>query len=120
MPQPKPSPSNSPNSPKPNALRASDPDKYAQLRAESMTPYRNLRLFIYGGCGASGAIGGIVFLFQILAGRDLETALPNFAVQAGVVAVTSSLFVWEQKRKTKLIQAWRDRIRREDAPQKSS
>jgi Low psii accumulation1 / Rep27 len=101
---------------KSNPLRKTDPDKYAQLRAESMAPYRNLRLFVYAGFGASGFIGGIVFLTQILAGRNLETALPNFAVQAGVVALMATLFLWEQKRKTRLIEAWRDRIRREDNP----
>lgn len=103
-----------PNQTQVNELRKTDPDKYALLRAETMAPYRNIRLFIYGGCGASGLIGGIVFFFQILAGRDLETSIPNFAIQAGVVAATTSLFLWEQKRKTKLVQAWRDKIRRED------
>ena len=45
-----------------NILLETDPDKYALLRAETMAPYRNIRLFVYAGGGASGVIGGIVFL----------------------------------------------------------
>lgn len=96
-----------------NILLETDPDKYALLRAETMAPYRNIRLFIYAGCGASGVIGGIVFLSQILASRNLDTAIPNFAVQAGVIALMGGLFVWEQKKKTKLIEAWREKIKRD-------
>jgi hypothetical protein len=96
-----------------NTLLETDPDKYALLRAETMAPYRNIRLFVYAGCGASGVIGGIVFLAQILAGRNLDTSIPNFAVQAGVTALMGGLFVWEQKKKTKLVAAWREKIKRD-------
>jgi hypothetical protein len=82
-----------------NTLLETDPDKYALLRAETMAPYRNIRL--------------LVFLAQILAGRNLDTAIPNFAVQAGVIALMGGLFVWEQKRKTKLVEAWREKIKRD-------
>lgn len=68
-------------------------EKYARLREEARAPYRGLRMFIYLVFGLSGFVGGLVFLAQILAGRDVMAALPNFALQAGVVA----LMVWLAK-----------------------
>lgn len=67
-----------------------DPEKYARLKAEAKNPYRGLRQFLYLGLGASGFIGAVVFLAQLAAGRDVSTALPNFALQIGVV----TLMVW--------------------------
>jgi Low psii accumulation1 / Rep27 len=81
-----------PSPKRPNALQQSDPEKYARLLAESKAPYRGLRKFVYVAFGMSGAIGGFVFLFRVLAGRDLETTLPNLALQIGVVALMVWLF----------------------------
>jgi hypothetical protein len=67
-----------------------DPELYRRLKAESASPYRGLRRFIYLACGASGFIGGVVFLAKLAAGRELETTIPNFALQIGLVA----LMVW--------------------------
>lgn len=78
-----------------------DPELYAQLRAEAKAPYRGLRQFIYIGFGASGFIGAFIFLMQLLAGREVETALPNFALQIGVVALMVWLFRLEQRAKRK-------------------
>ena len=74
-----------------------DPELYAQLRAELKTPYRGLRQFVYFALGASGLIGAFVFLTQILAGREVEAALPNLALQIGVVALMVGLFRLEQR-----------------------
>ncbi len=74
-----------------------DPELYAQLRAELKAPYRGLRQFVYVGLGASGLIGAFVFLTQILAGREVEAALPNLALQVGVVALMVWLFRLEQR-----------------------
>jgi hypothetical protein len=74
----------------PPPLQQRDPEKYAHLRAEATAPYRGLRRFIYISFAASGSIGGFIFLTQLLAGRDVAEALPNFAIQMGVVA----LMVW--------------------------
>jgi hypothetical protein len=93
--------------PDPDSLRSrspqrvdpkTDPELYAQLRAELKTPYRGLRQFIYVAFGASGLIGSVVFLAQLAAGREIEAALPNLALQVGVVAVMVGLFRWEQRR----------------------
>jgi hypothetical protein len=59
----------------------------ARLRAEAKSPYRGLRIFVYGVCGASGLIGAFIFLTTLLAGRASVATLPNFALQVGVVAV---------------------------------
>ena len=73
------------------------PEQYARLQAEAQAPYRGLRKFAYVACGASGFIGAFVFLAQLLAGRDVDTALPNFALQVGVIALMVFLFRREQR-----------------------
>jgi Low psii accumulation1 / Rep27 len=64
-----------------------DPELLRRLKAEAKSPYRGLRQFIYVSCLASGAVGGVIFFFKVSAGRDLETNIPNLALQAGVVAM---------------------------------
>lgn len=71
---------------------ALSPEKYARLKAEAQAPYRGLRQFVYIACGASGFIGAFIFLAQLAAGREVESALPNFALQVGVVALMVWLF----------------------------
>jgi hypothetical protein len=75
-----------------------NPKQYARLKAEMAAPYRGLRQFIYIACGASGFIGAFVFFSQLLAGRDIDSALPNLALQVGVVALMVFLWRWEQRR----------------------
>ena len=72
----------------------------ARLKAEAKAPYRGLRTFVYVAFGASGAIGAFVFLAQLLAGRQIGTALPNFALQVGIVALMIWLFRLEQRSNT--------------------
>lgn len=81
----------------PPPLQQRDPEKYARLRAEAAAPYRGLRRFIYVSFAASGFIGGFIFLTQLLAGRDVAEALPNFAIQVGVVALMIWLLQLENK-----------------------
>lgn len=80
-----------PNTSKQSKSRANknnlDPEMYARLKAEAKAPYKGLRKFFYVAFGASGFIGAVVFLAKIIAGRDISTALPNFALQIGVVAL---------------------------------
>ncbi|MFW6360047.1 MAG: DUF3493 domain-containing protein [Chroococcales cyanobacterium] len=78
-----------------------DPEKYARLRAEAKAPYRGLRKFIYFCLASSGFIGGVIFLAQLAAGRNVASALPNFALQVGVVALMIWLFRLENQAKTK-------------------
>ncbi|MBW4485309.1 MAG: DUF3493 domain-containing protein [Tildeniella torsiva UHER 1998/13D] len=72
-------------------------EKYARLKAEAQAPYKSLRKFIYGAVGASGAIGAFVFFTQLLAGRDVSSALPNLGVQLGVIGIVVLLFRLEKK-----------------------
>jgi hypothetical protein len=73
------------------------PEQYARLKAEAAAPYRGLRKFVYIACGASGFIGAVIFLAQLAARRDVAAALPNFALQVGVVALMIFLFRLEQR-----------------------
>ncbi len=82
----------------PNSKKRLDPEQYARLKAEMAAPYRGLRQLLYIGFGASGFIGAFIFFFQLLAGRDVENALPNFALQVGIVALMIFLWRWEQSR----------------------
>ena len=75
-----------------------NPEQYASLKAEIAAPYRGLRQFFYIAFGASGSLGAFVFFFQVLAGRNLESALPSLALQLGIVALMVSLWRWEQRR----------------------
>ncbi len=67
-----------------------DPELWSRLQAEAKSPFRGLRQFVYVSCAISGAIGGVVFFFKLLAGKNLEATIPNLALQIGVVA----LMVW--------------------------
>ena len=69
-----------------------DPELYARLKAEAKAPYKGLRKFFYVAFGASGFIGAVVFLAKIIAGRDIVTALPNFALQIGLIALMLFLY----------------------------
>ena len=72
--------------------RPVNPEQYARLKAELSSPYRGLRKFISVACGASGFIGALVFFAQLIAGREVASALPNLALQIGVVALMIWLF----------------------------
>jgi hypothetical protein len=85
------------------ALRDTDKDKYAHLKAEAIAPYRRVRQFFYLAFALSGGIGGLVFFAKLLAGRDLETTLPNLALQAGVVALMIFLYQRDQRSQERLI-----------------
>jgi hypothetical protein len=78
-----------------------NPELYARLKSEAAAPYRSLRKFIYLAFAASGFIGGMIFLTKIIAGKNIETSFPNFALQLGVVALMIGLWRWEQKREQK-------------------
>ena len=86
-----------PNSNPRTSGRNLDPEKYARLKAELKAPYRGLRQFIYVAFGASGFIGAVVFLAQLLGGRQVASTLPNLALQVGVVALMVWLFRLEQR-----------------------
>jgi hypothetical protein len=75
-----------------------DPELYRRLRAEAKSPYRVLRRFFYLAFAGSGFIGGVVFLARLAAGRELETTIPNLALQIGVVALMVTLYRWEGQR----------------------
>ncbi len=77
-------------------LKQTNPEQYARLKAEIASPYKGLRQFIYLACGASSFIGAMIFIVQIAAGRQVESTLPNLAVQVGVLALMFFLFRLEK------------------------
>ncbi|MBD2354067.1 DUF3493 domain-containing protein [Tolypothrix sp. FACHB-123] len=79
-----------------------NPEQYARLKAEMAAPYRGLRKFIYVACGASGFIGAFIFFFQLLAGQDIESGLPNLLLQVGIVALMIFLWRWEERKQKRL------------------
>lgn len=81
-----------PSYPTTSNAKAPESDRYAYLRAEAKAPYRILRRFIYVAFGASGFIGSLVFLAQVLTFQNMENALPNLALQIGVLALMIWLF----------------------------
>jgi len=83
------------------AAKQLSPEQYAQLKAEAKAPYRGLRKFVYFGLGASGLIGATVFVAQLAAGNNVSSALPNFALQVGLVALMVWLFRLESKAERK-------------------
>lgn len=77
--------------PPPNSSRSSlSPEQIKRLRAELKSPYRGLRRFFYIAFAGSAFVGAVVFFFQLLAGNDIATTLPNFALQVGAL----SLMLW--------------------------
>ena len=85
---------------KPNSQNPINPEQYARLKAEVAAPYRGLRQFLYLGFAASALIGAFIFFFQVLAGRNIETAAPNLALQMGIFALMILLWRWEQRRRS--------------------
>ncbi|MFN3361333.1 MAG: DUF3493 domain-containing protein [Pseudanabaenaceae cyanobacterium] len=73
---------------------AGDRDFQARLRAEARAPYRPLRKFIYATLVGSGAIGAVVFLSQLLAGKgDRGELAVNLAIQGGAILLFGWLFM---------------------------
>jgi hypothetical protein len=93
--------STNPNPKFKNNPRQLNPEYLARLKAETKAPYRGLRKFIYVAFGGSGFIGAVVFLAQLAGGQDVTTALPNLALQFGIVALMIWLFRLEQKAERK-------------------
>ncbi len=74
-------------------------ERFERLVQETQTPFKGFRKVIYGAVGASGLLGAFVFLTQLIARKDVETALPNLAVQMGVIGIAVFLFWLESRGK---------------------
>lgn len=74
-------------------------ERFERLVQETQSPFKGLRKFIYGAVGASGVLGAFVFLTQLMARKEVETALSNLAVQLGVIGIAVFLFWLEDRGK---------------------
>lgn len=69
-----------------------DAETRKKLLAESIAPWRSLRLFMYGSLGSGAALGGFICLTGILAAKagtrevDFDTEYLNLAIDWGAVA----------------------------------
>ena len=76
-----------------------DSELYARLQAEAKAPYRGLRRFIYIAFGASGSLGALIFISQLLSGQGTQATLGNLAIQVGVIALMVYLFRIDRAKK---------------------
>ena len=67
-------------------------EKFDRLVGEVRSPFKGFRRVIYGAVGASGLVGAFIFFTQLLAGRDVDSAISNLAVQLGVIGIVAFLF----------------------------
>ena len=74
-------------------------EQFDRLVKETQSPFKGLRKLIYGAVGASGLVGAFIFLTQLIAGKNVETALSNLAVQMGVIGIVIFLFWLEGRGK---------------------
>jgi Low psii accumulation1 / Rep27 len=85
--------------PKPSGI---DPELYRRLTSEAKNPFRAFRRFFYFSFAGSAGIGGVVFLARLAAGRELETTIPNLAIQAGALALMVWLLTIDRDKEDKL------------------
>lgn len=74
-------------------------EKFDRLVGEVQSPFKGLRKVIYGAVGASGLVGAFIFFTQLLAGRNVNSAISNLAVQLGVIGIVVFLFWLEGRGK---------------------
>ena len=74
-------------------------EQFERLVKETQSPFKGMRRLIYGAVGTSGLVGAFVFFTQLIAGKNVETALPNLAVQMGVIGIVVFLFWLEGRDK---------------------
>jgi hypothetical protein len=79
-----------------------DPELYRRLTSEAKNPFRAFRRFFYFSFAGSAGIGGVVFLARLAAGRELETTIPNLAIQAGALALMLWLLTIDRDKEDKL------------------
>ncbi|CAB1098257.1 unnamed protein product [Ectocarpus sp. CCAP 1310/34] len=82
-----------------------------KLKAETKTPFRTFRIFIYGAFGVSALIGGITSLTQLAAtlsdqpgALELQKVLINLLVDFGVMAAAAFCYNFETSQQEDLEQ----------------
>lgn len=68
-------------------------------------PFRRFRQFFYFAAGGSASLGTLIAGARVVAGlngvpgtQPLSETVPNTAINAGVVAVSLGLYLWEEGR----------------------
>ena len=80
------------------------PTMYDKLRSEATTPFRSLRMFIYGGFGVGAGLGGYTAVTQLIQSlQHRPDALPlsqtvlNVGVDFGVAAAAAAAWIFENR-----------------------
>eukprot|EP00741_Cyanophora_paradoxa_P016353 tig00020912_g15789.t1 len=101
---------------------ARPPSMASRLEQEVKTPFRTFRMFFYGVCGGSGAIGAFFFLAKLAAtlggvrgSLPLSEVLPNLGIQIAVIAVCSWLYLTEKRNEERAIQRRMERRQKRKA-----
>ncbi|KAG2567305.1 hypothetical protein PVAP13_7NG344600 [Panicum virgatum] len=97
---------NKPSPPPPTAPDSSEVSSIARIRSEVLSPFRSVRMFFYLAFMASGALGGLIALAQLLpalsnparAAGAAET-LKGLGIDAAAVALFAFLYSRESKAK---------------------
>ncbi|KAM3571834.1 hypothetical protein VYU27_006132 [Nannochloropsis oceanica] len=80
------------------------PTMYDKLRSEATTPFRSLRMFIYGGFGVGAGLGGYTAVTQLIQSLQhrpdalpLSQTIVNVGVDFGVLAAATAAWVFENR-----------------------
>ncbi|WVZ86336.1 hypothetical protein U9M48_033134 [Paspalum notatum var. saurae] len=97
---------NKPSPPSPTTPDSSEVSSMAKIRSEVLSPYRSVRMFFYLAFMASGAVGGLIALTQLLpalsnparAGGAADT-LKGLGIDVAAVSLFAFLYSRESKAK---------------------
>ncbi|URD94522.1 hypothetical protein MUK42_30746 [Musa troglodytarum] len=74
----------------------------AKIRSEVLSPFRSVRMFFYLAFMASGALGGLISITQLVPAlvnssrtADLPEMLKGFGIDLGAVLLFAFLYTWE-------------------------
>jgi hypothetical protein len=86
-----------------------DANVKSKLLAESIAPWRTVRLFLYGSLGSGATVGGLITLTGVAAALsgarpdlDLSTEAMNLAIDFGFAALFAFLFKWDLGKQAEL------------------
>ncbi|KAJ1271796.1 hypothetical protein BS78_06G153500 [Paspalum vaginatum] len=108
---------NKPSPPSPTTPDSSEVSSMAKIRSEVLSPYRSVRMFFYLAFMASGALGGLIALTQLLPALSNPSRAAGAADTLkglGIDVAAVSLFAFLYSRESKAKDAQVARLTREE------